>query len=113
MTEAALAALDARTEAMLNHVAVIRGPVIAEQAAMFDPHRDGVPISVTLHDLVVRGLLMYDGLSDRYDLHPLVRRAAYLRLNDPEAAHRHLADHFGAVKIPVQVTRIEELQPAV
>ena len=113
ITEAALAVLDARTEAMLNHVAVIRGPVTAEQAAMFDPHRDGAPIWVTLGDLVVRGLLMYDGLSDRYDLHPLVRRAAYLRLNDPEAAHRHLAEHFGAVKIPVQVTRIEELQPAV
>ncbi len=98
---------------MLNHVAAIRGPVTAEQAAMFDPHRDGAPISVTLNDLVARGLLMYDGGSDRYDLHPLVRRAAYLRLNDPAAAHGHLAEHFGAAKIPLQVTRIEELQPAV
>ena len=113
ITEAALAVLDARTEAMLNHVAVIRGPVTVEQAAMFDPHRDGAPISVTLDDLVVRGLLMYDRLSDRYDLHPLVRRAAYLRLNDPEAAHGHLAEHFATAKIPVQITRISELQPAV
>jgi len=113
ITEAALAVLDARTEAMLNHVAMIRGPVTAEQAAMFDPHRDGAPISVTLHDLVARGLLMYDGLCDRYDLHPLVRRAAYLRLNDPEAAHGHLARYFATAKIPVQVTRIDQLQPAV
>ncbi len=113
ITEAALAVLDSRTEAMLNHVAAIRGPITAEQAAMFDPHRDGAPISVTMHDLVARGLLMYDGLSDRYDLHPLVRRAAYLRLNDPEATHEHLARYFAIVKIPVQVTRIDQLQPVV
>ena len=111
--DAALAGLDPRTEAMLSHLAAIRGPVTAEQAAMFDPYRDGAPISVMLDELVVRGVIMHDTVSGRYDIHRIIRGATYRRLADPVRVHAHLAKYFEQAKLPVQITRIEELQPLV
>ena len=80
---------------------------------MFDPYRDGAPITVTLHELVARGLVMHDADQDRYDIHPLVRAAAYRCLSDPARTHSHLAEYFAQARIPAQITRIEELQPAI
>ena len=111
--DAALAALEPRIEAMLSHVAAIRGPITAEQAAMFDPYRDGAPISMMLDDLVVRGVMMHDSVSGRYDIHRIIRGATYRRLADPVRVHAHLAKYFEQAKLPVQITRIEELQPLV
>jgi tetratricopeptide (TPR) repeat protein len=56
---------------------------------------------------------MHDAGPDRYDIHPVVRAAAYRRLSDPARTHSHLADYFAQARPPAQITRIEELQPAI
>ena len=56
-------------------------------------------LDADLHDLLSRGLLHRDHQTNRFDLHPIVRRYAYDRLagDDRTVAHRRLRDYFAAV----------------
>lgn len=68
-----------------------------------------------LQDLVARGLLHHDTKEGRFDLHPIVRRYAYDRLDAPDraAAHARLRDYFAAVPVPDKVRRVEDLAPII
>jgi len=68
-----------------------------------------------LRELVARGLLHHDRQTNRYDLHPIVRRYAYDRLGgaEREAAHGQLRDYFAAVPPPERVQRLEDLAPVI
>lgn len=68
-----------------------------------------------LLDLVARGLLQHDSREGRFDLHPIVRRYAYDRLAaaDRAATHTRLRDYFAAVPAPEEVTKLEDLAPAI
>jgi tetratricopeptide (TPR) repeat protein len=52
-----------------------------------------------LLDLRKRGLLQYAGESQRYDMHPIVRRYAYDSLTTAErkSSHKHLANYFDSL----------------
>ena len=68
-----------------------------------------------MHDLLARGLLHRDHKTNRFDLHPIVRRYAYDRLagDDRTAAHRRLRDYFAAVPPPEQVRTLDDLAPVI
>jgi tetratricopeptide (TPR) repeat protein len=68
-----------------------------------------------LHDLLARGLLHRDEKTNRYDLHPIVRRYAYDRLttSDLTAAHAQLRDYFAAVPTPDKVQTLDDLMPVI
>ena len=74
-----------------------------------------VSLDADLRDLVARGLLHHDRQTNRYDLHPIVRRYAYDRLGgaEREAAHGQLRDYFAAVPPPERVQRLEDLAPVI
>jgi tetratricopeptide (TPR) repeat protein len=66
-----------------------------------------------LRDLVARGLVQRQGT--RFDLHPIVRRYAYDRLDTEErsSTHGQLRDYFAA-KPPVErVTTVDDLAPVI
>jgi tetratricopeptide (TPR) repeat protein len=66
-----------------------------------------------LKDLVDRGLLNHDTEMSQFDLHPIVRRYAYDRLADPDAAHSHMRDYFAAIPPPDKITCLEDLTPVI
>jgi hypothetical protein len=68
-----------------------------------------------LKTLETRGLLHWDRKTNKYDLHPIVRRYAYERLTAPDrtGAHKRLRDYFAAVDVPKQVKSLDELAPVV
>jgi hypothetical protein len=68
-----------------------------------------------LRDLVAPGLLHRDLKTNRFDLHPIVRRYAYDRLAAPDrdAAHARLRDYFAAVPEPEKVTSLDDLAPVI
>ena len=98
---------------LLSRIACFRGPVAYEAlAALADDGRGEAPartsspadskrrrasreetrpydLDADLHDLIARGLLHRDHQTNRFDLHPIVRRYAYDRLagGDRAAAH--------------------------
>ena len=73
-------------------------------------HRE-TDLDADLHDLLARGLLHRDHKTNRFDLHPIVRRYAYDRLAgaDRVVAHRRLRDYFAAVPPPERVQTLDDL----
>jgi tetratricopeptide (TPR) repeat protein len=67
-----------------------------------------------LFDLLDRGLLQRDRRTNRFDLHPIVRRYAYDRLSSSQrtSAHHQLRDYFAAIPTPERVQTLDELNPA-
>ena len=67
------------------------------------------------HDLIARGLLHRDHKTNRFDLHPIVRRYAYDRLagGDRAAAHARLRDYFAAVPAPDKPQTLDDLAPVI
>lgn len=65
--------------------------------------------------LETRGLLHWDRRINKYDLHPIVRRYAYERLNtyDRNAAHTRLINYFDAVDAPATVHSINDLDSTI
>ena len=142
--EQAYESLTADRRRLLSRIACFRGPVGYEAlAALADDRRGGSPASpanptqprartrrrvripgeetrpydldAALHDLLARGLLHRDHKTNRFDLHPIVRRYAYDRLagDDRTAAHRRLRDYFAAVPPPEQVRTLDDLAPVI
>ena len=68
-----------------------------------------------MHDLLARGLLHHDHKTNRFNLHPIVRRYAYDRLEggDRAAAHHRLRDYFAAMPPPEQVRTLDDLAPVI
>ena len=75
----------------------------------------GEDLDAALHDLLSRGLLHRDHKTNRFDLHPIVRRYAYDRLagDDRAAAHTRLRDYFAAVPPPEWVRTLDDLAPVI
>jgi len=110
---------------LLSRMACFRGPVgykaiVAIGAGDLGAHggdRQGHPYDVDadLRDLVARGLVHHDRQTNRYDLHPIVRRYAYDRLagGEREEAHRTLRDYFAAVPPPERPRTLDDLAPVI
>ncbi|MHC4447464.1 MAG: hypothetical protein ACYSXF_06760, partial [Planctomycetota bacterium] len=107
IVDVACEALGARAQALASHLAVFRCPVTSGEAS----GREGA-LKGALSVLLMRGLVVFDTRRDRYDLHPVVRHHAYERLPHRDRVHDHLAAFYAQVRLPVQITRIDELQPA-
>jgi tetratricopeptide (TPR) repeat protein len=101
-------ALGRRPQALASHLSVFRCPVTSKQAG----GPDGV-LKGALSMLVMRGLVTFDARRDRYDMHPVVRQHAYARLPGRSRVHDRLAGFYAQVRLPVQITRIDELQPGI
>lgn len=111
LVEQAMVPLPKPSLALLCHVAAFRAPFNAVEAAMFE--NPAAPATVVLDDLVARGLLMYDGVDHRYEPHGAVRRAALKRLADPAPIHAHLAAYYAQFRMPMGLTKVQDLQPAI
>jgi len=72
-------------------------------------------LNADLQDLLARGLLHRDEKTNRFDLHPIVRRYAYDRLTagDRTAVHTQLRDYFAAVPTKDTVQTLDDLQPVI
>jgi tetratricopeptide (TPR) repeat protein len=108
IVEVACRALGPRAQALVSHLSVFRCPVTSRQAHGSEGALKG-PMSM----LVVRGLVTFDARRDRYDMHPVVRQHAYARLPGRARVHDRLAGFYAQVRLPVQITRIDELRPAI
>ena len=99
---------------LLSRIACFRSPVnygvletISETAVR--------KLDTDLRDLINRGLLHYDRSTQRFDLHPIVRRYAYDRMGSPErtSAHQQLRDYFAAVPAAEKVQTLADLTPVI
>ncbi|MFP4437096.1 MAG: TIR domain-containing protein [Chloroflexaceae bacterium] len=130
--EQSYAGLPPARQQLLSRIACFRSPVAyAALVAIADTNQaehdspDQAPASrhpITpaqvdrdLRSLLERGLLQRDERTNRFDLHPIVRRYAYDRLGDAtrRAAHGQLRDYFAEVEVPPRVENLDELIPLI
>jgi tetratricopeptide (TPR) repeat protein len=72
-------------------------------------------LDADLRNIIVRGLLHRDLGTNRFDLHPIVRRYAYDHLAPPDrtVAHAQLRDYFAAVPKMDKVHSLADLAPVI
>ena len=72
-------------------------------------------MQTALDDFVERGLIHHEAKTNKYDLHPIVRRYAYDRLtaSDRTGAHERLVNYFEALPKPEKVDKLEDLAPVI
>jgi len=64
----------------------------------------------TVLDLEVRGLYLRDKAANTYDLHPVIRRYCYDRLNDKTATHARLREYFAAFPVERRIESLADLR---
>jgi tetratricopeptide (TPR) repeat protein len=108
-------ALPADESTLLSRLAAFRSRTDYKALLTFNEYGSEARFDAALEDLQRRGLLQRDMKTDRYDLHPLVRRYAYDRLSDKTATHTRLRDYFAAMPAPdvKKVQSLEDLLPAI
>jgi len=114
--ETAFKSLTVSQRKLLGRIACFRTPM--EYVALKAIHATGKGsefFDESLKKLESRGLLHWDRQTNKYDLHPIVRRYAYERLTVPDrtAAHTRLVDYFAAVPKPEKIEKLEDLAPVI
>ena len=104
--------LSAAQKKLLGRIACFRTAMDYE--ALKTLHGDGkgsLPFDSSLKILESRGFLHWDRKTNKYDLHPIVRRFAYNQLTaaDRTGAHERLVNYFEAVPKPEKVTTLDDL----
>jgi tetratricopeptide (TPR) repeat protein len=117
---------------LLSRIACFRSPVTYEalkalaetespepRASLGRAHRGRKSsegsLDADLRDLLMRGLLHRDSTTNRFDLHPIVRRFAYGRLtaSDRGNAHARLCYYFAAVPVPKDIRSVDDVIPRI
>jgi len=102
---------------LLSRIACFRSPVVfgVIEATVIGAAAAIRQLQADLRELMNRGLLQHDRSTQRFDLHPIVRRYDYDRMGNPErtSTHEQLRDYFAAVPAPNQVKTIADLAPVI
>ncbi len=91
------------------------GRLFGRNERVREDKKPGFSLDAALPDLIDRGLLHRDLKTNRFDLHPIVRRYAYDRLagDQRSAAHAQLRDYFAAVPPVERVQTLDDLAPVI
>jgi tetratricopeptide (TPR) repeat protein len=105
--------LDKKKQALISKLSAFRNPMTYDSISIFNEFNTENEFDEALIELVDRGLLFRDSETNKYDLHPIVRRYCYDRLKDKEGVHSQLRDYFASVPEPKKVRSLDDLAPSI
>jgi len=111
--ELAYNCLDSQKQTLISKLSAFRNPMDYESIAIFNEFKTEKEFDDALVELVDRGLLLRDIKSNKYDLHPIIRRYCYDRLMDKTGVHSKLRDYFASVPKPEKVKSLDDLAPVI
>ncbi len=111
--ELAYNSLDQQKQTLISKLSAFRTPMEYNAIAIFNEFKSQEEFEDALIELVDRGLLLRDVESNKYDLHPIVRRYCYDRLMDKKGVHTQLRDYFAKVPEPERVESLNDLAPVI
>jgi tetratricopeptide (TPR) repeat protein len=114
--ELAYNALDKKKRKLISELAALRNPMDYDSMVIFKrDFKDQPQFDVALIDLVDRGLLLRDSTTNKYDLHPIIRKYCYDRLRDKQGVHSQLRDYFATVssKKKEEIESLADLDPVI
>jgi len=111
--EIAYNSLDKKKQTLISKLSAFRNPMPYDSISIFNEYKDQKKFDETLIELVDRGLLLRDLKSNKYDLHPIIRRYCYDILTDKTVVHSQLRDYFATVPEPLKVEFLDDLAPVI
>jgi tetratricopeptide (TPR) repeat protein len=112
--ELAYNSLDPQKQTLISKLSAFRNPMDYNSILIFNEFGTEKKFDQALIELVDRGLLLRDVESNKYDLHPIVRRYCYEeRLLDKKGVHSKLRDYFEKVPKPEKVESLDDLAPVI
>jgi tetratricopeptide (TPR) repeat protein len=110
---AAIGALSKPAREFMSRISVVRGTIDRATMESLSNVGGGTKLDRVLDDLIERGLLLASADKLRFQLHSLVRSAAYERLSDPPAVHTHLEARWAAMSAYADPNLVAGLAPLV
>jgi len=107
--EPAYNSLDKKKQEFISKLSAFRNPVDYDALSIFDDFDSEEKFNEVLIELVDRGMLFRHEKSNKFDLHPIVRKYCYDRLRDKEDVHSKLQDYFFEILVNSEPKRIESV----
>jgi tetratricopeptide (TPR) repeat protein len=105
--------LDKKKQALISKLSAFRNSMTYDSISIFNEFETESKFDEVLIELVDRGLLLRDRETNKYDLHPIVRKYCYDRLIDKEGVHSQLRDYFASVPKPEKIESLDDLAPVI
>ncbi|MBN1762190.1 MAG: DUF4062 domain-containing protein [Methanomicrobia archaeon] len=105
--------LDEQKQKFISRLAAFRNPMDYDAVSIFNEFGTEEKFNEVLRELVERGLIFRDEKSNKFDLHPIVRRYCYERLKNKESIHSVLMDYFAYIPAPEKVESVDDLAPVI
>ncbi|MGB7532384.1 MAG: DUF4062 domain-containing protein [Halobacteriota archaeon] len=97
--ELAYNSLDKKKQAFISRLSAFRNPTDYDMISIFNLFGSEEEFNEVLLELLDRGMLFRDEKSNKFDLHPIVRKYCYDRLRDKESIHFILIAHIPHILI--------------
>ena len=111
--ELAYNSLDKKKQEFISKLSAFRNPMDWEAIVIFNEFGGEGKLNKILIELVDRGMLLRDKKSNKFDLHPLVRKYCYDRLRYNEGVHAELVDYFAVIPEPEKIEAVDDLAPVI
>ncbi len=111
--ELAYNSLDKKKQEFISKLSAFRNPMDWEAIVIFNEFGGEGKLNKILIELVDRGILLRDKKSNKFDLHPLVRKYCYDRLRFKERVHAELVDYFAVIPEPEKIEAVDDLAPVI
>jgi tetratricopeptide (TPR) repeat protein len=111
--ELAYNSLDPQKQSLLSKLSAFRNPMEYNSIVIFNESKTEKEFDDALIELKDRGLLLRDDESNKYDLHPIIRRYCYDKLIDKTGVHSQLQDYFAKVPPPERIESLDDLAPVI
>lgn len=111
--EFAYNSLDKKKQEFISKLSAFRNPMHYDAIVIFNEFGGEGKLNKVLIELVDRGLLLREKKSNKFDLHPIVRKYCYDRLRNKEGIHAELRDYFAAIPAPENIEAVDDLAPVI
>jgi tetratricopeptide (TPR) repeat protein len=107
--ELAYDSLDKKKQALISRLSAFRNPMDYDAISIFNDFGSEEKFNEFLIELVERGMLFRDEKSNKFDLHPIVRKYCYDRLKNKKNIHLVLGDYFAYMPAPEKIESVDDL----
>ena len=111
--EFAYNSLDKKKQEFISKLSAFRNPIDWDAIVIFNQFGGEGKLNKVLIELVDRGMLLRDKKSNKFDLHPIVRKHCYDRLRYKEGVHAELIGYFAVIPAPDKLDSVDDLAPVI
>ncbi|NQE45352.1 hypothetical protein C5S31_04940 [ANME-1 cluster archaeon GoMg2] len=111
--ELAYDSLDEKNQEFISKLSAFRNPMDYDSISIFNLFGSEGKFNEVLIELVDRGMLFRDEKSNKFDLHPIVRKYCYDRLKNKGGVHSELRDYFAAIPVPEKIKSVDDFAPVI